>query len=383
MRPNPVVIGRVVLQNATQLRFVEHDQVIKALTPNRSDEALDVAVLPRRAWRGRMIADAHRVNAMGVSWAEGSIAVANQMTRCFIPREGVGHLPSDPLGSRIGSDADRDHPPAGVTQDHQAVEQLERDSAYDEEVQRSDARNVIAQESLPTLGRWSPAPDHIPADGRFSDFDSKHQQFAVDPRCTPQRVLAAHPPNKRSNLTINSWTAADVAELPAPVGAEPASMPADHGLRLDDDDRVQQRRIQSIQPYHQQAIDVPKSHPRRGLASQNYAGTYELEVLAKHYFNEQNQLHFEWEAYGSVGGSELRFDAFAGERLAQIKKVLGQEALHALLAQDLEKWKAEFRELEEQTKRDDEERAAAASAAMARIREAEKNTKQKTNEHAG
>ena len=32
------------------------------------------------------------------------------------------------------------------------------------------------------------------------------------------------------------------------------------------------------------------------------AGTYELEVLAKHYFNEQNQLHFEWEAYGSVGG---------------------------------------------------------------------------------
>ena len=79
----------------------------------------------------------------------------------------------------------------------------------------------------------------------------------------------------------------------------------------------------------------------------------------------------------------MRFDAFAGERLAQIKKVLGQEALHALLAQDLEKWKAEFRELEEQTKRDDEERAAAASAAMARIREAEKNTKQKTNEHAG
>ena len=47
MRPNLVVIGSVILQNATQMRFVEHDQVIKAFATNRADEALDVAVLPR------------------------------------------------------------------------------------------------------------------------------------------------------------------------------------------------------------------------------------------------------------------------------------------------------------------------------------------------
>src|SRR6266851_4017489 len=97
---------------------------------------------------------------------------------------------------------------------------------------------MIAQESLPTLGRWSAAPSNISADGRFSDFDAKHQQFAVDARCAPQRVLAVHAPDQRSHLAINPWTAADVARLPAPVGAETASVPADHGLRLDDDDRV-------------------------------------------------------------------------------------------------------------------------------------------------
>ncbi len=47
MRPDLVVIGSAILQNATQLRFVEDDQVIEAFAPNRSDEALDVAVLPR------------------------------------------------------------------------------------------------------------------------------------------------------------------------------------------------------------------------------------------------------------------------------------------------------------------------------------------------
>src|SRR5208282_3285664 len=150
MRPDLVVIGSIVLQNPTQLRFVEHDQVIEAFAPNRSDEPFDVAILPWRAGRGRMIADLHCPNAMRVGWAESPVAVTNQMTRRFIPGESVSHLPSDPLGSWIGSDADRDQPPAGVMQDHQAIEQLERDRAYDEQIQRSNAANVIA--AIPILG---------------------------------------------------------------------------------------------------------------------------------------------------------------------------------------------------------------------------------------
>src|ERR1700731_571590 len=111
-----------------------------------------------------MIADPHCPNAMGVGWAEGLVAVANQMTWRFIPGESVSHLPSDPLGSWIGSDADRDQLPAGVTQDYQAVEQLERDGPYYEQIQRGNVSGMIAREGLPTL-RWrSAASDHIPAD---------------------------------------------------------------------------------------------------------------------------------------------------------------------------------------------------------------------------
>jgi hypothetical protein len=43
MRQDLVVLG---IQNATQMRFVEHDQVIEAFAPNRADEALDVTILP-------------------------------------------------------------------------------------------------------------------------------------------------------------------------------------------------------------------------------------------------------------------------------------------------------------------------------------------------
>src|SRR5208337_475137 len=102
---------------------------------------------------------------MGVGWAEGPVAVTNQMTWRFIPGESVCHLPCDPLLSRISSDADRDQLPAGVMQDHQAVEQLERDGAHYEQIDGSDASGMIAQKGLPTLGWWSAASDHIPADG--------------------------------------------------------------------------------------------------------------------------------------------------------------------------------------------------------------------------
>ncbi len=68
------------------MRFVKHDEVIEAFAPNRSDEALDVAVLPRRARCDRMIADPHCTNAMGVGWAEDTVAVANQMIWLCLPR---------------------------------------------------------------------------------------------------------------------------------------------------------------------------------------------------------------------------------------------------------------------------------------------------------
>jgi hypothetical protein len=58
-----------------------------------------------------------------------------------------------------------------------------------------------------------------------------------------------------------------MAGLPAPEGAESALVPADHGLRLNDNDRVKERRVQTIQLYEQQPIDVQEPHALRVLAA--------------------------------------------------------------------------------------------------------------------
>ena len=40
-----IVIESVIPQNATQLRFADHDEVVERFAPNRADEPLDVAIL--------------------------------------------------------------------------------------------------------------------------------------------------------------------------------------------------------------------------------------------------------------------------------------------------------------------------------------------------
>ena len=49
--PDLIVIRSVSLQHAAQVRFAEHDEVVERFATDRSDEPLNVPVLPRRAWR--------------------------------------------------------------------------------------------------------------------------------------------------------------------------------------------------------------------------------------------------------------------------------------------------------------------------------------------
>src|ERR1700722_12285039 len=53
--------------------------------PNRSDEPLDEALLPRRARYGRMNHDPHCTNAAYISRTECAVVIAKQMTRRFVP----------------------------------------------------------------------------------------------------------------------------------------------------------------------------------------------------------------------------------------------------------------------------------------------------------
>jgi hypothetical protein len=58
--PYLVVIGGVFRNNSPKVFCVGHDQMIRALVPDRADQALSISILPRRAERRRPVPDPHR-----------------------------------------------------------------------------------------------------------------------------------------------------------------------------------------------------------------------------------------------------------------------------------------------------------------------------------
>jgi hypothetical protein len=100
----------------------------------------------------------------------------------------------------------------------------------------SDSFAVITQKSQPTVGRfWIPGRSSHPAgDGCLRYIQSEHQEFAMDSRCTPGRILRHHPEDQRTGLLGDPPTTADSFSCFAehrPIQFEPGSMPAHDRVR--------------------------------------------------------------------------------------------------------------------------------------------------------
>src|SRR5947209_1254294 len=94
------------------------------------------------------------------------------------------------------------------------------------------------------------------------------EQFAVDTRCSPKRVLDAYSPDQSAQLRADLRPAAKRARLPTPVATKAGPMPTDERLGTDDRDDLQHRRKPSIQLDQEQAIAVGEADATSHLPPQ-------------------------------------------------------------------------------------------------------------------
>ena len=141
--------------------LAEHDDMVQAFAPNRTDQPFGIRVLPGRPWSDRVVADAHRLEAASEHGTIDTIAIADEVFWRGAPRKSLSDLARDPFGRGIGRHGGPHQQATGQMDDDQAIEQAEAYGRHHEQVDGGDTVGVIAQEGLPALRRRTPALDHV------------------------------------------------------------------------------------------------------------------------------------------------------------------------------------------------------------------------------
>src|SRR3989475_6111381 len=228
--------------------FADHDDVVQAFTSNRADHPLGIRVLPRRAGRNDGLLDVQHLGLTRKSFSIDLVSVTDQMAWGLLQPARLDQLPPSPIRGRMFRDIKMHQPPPVVAQHHEDEQDPKGRRGHREEIQRDQILGVILQKRAPRQRRRPPRPEHVLRDRRLRDRQTQLQQFAMDPRRTPERIGAADPPNQISELRPDRGPTASASTLPRPVAPEPLPVPADHGLSP--------HQLQRIPP----ALPEPRQH---------------------------------------------------------------------------------------------------------------------------
>ena len=224
-------------------------------------EAFPWAEAPRYLIRDRDrvygAAVTHRLRAMGIcdkpiapgspwqnGFAErliGSIRreCTDQVARGLSPRECLCDLTCDPFRGRMGCDIHPDKFSALQSNDDEDIEQVKTNGRGNEQVDSGDVGRMAAQEGAPSKGGRSASLDHILRDAGLSDLKAELEQFVMDARRSPQRIVNAHPPDQSAQVRVDLRSASKGTGFPTPIPAEAGSVPSHEGLRAENRDGLE------------------------------------------------------------------------------------------------------------------------------------------------
>ena len=257
MNPIFMEVRDVVTEQASDVLFVQRNDVVQDLSPAAADPSFRDAILPGRL-DARLPGLQTRCLQKGDDIAiEFRIAVEHDVTiwACFGKR--LPQLLHDPLGSRMAGHVAVQNLASRMLDDEETVEQLERNRRHGEKVECHDHFAVILQKGKPTIARITAAADgsQISSDGSFRNGEAELHKLPVNPRSAPVGVLFRQATDQNSHLVADLRPAAARPGPPSPVQAKAGTVPSDDRLRLDDDEDVGRSRPQGLQSRPEEPIE--------------------------------------------------------------------------------------------------------------------------------
>ncbi len=212
--------------------LAENDDMVQALAAHRADEALREGILPR-AVRGREdFLDPHALHAEPKLLAVDLVAVAEEIGRCGVVREGVHDLLGGPVGGGMLGHVEVDDPSAMVSEHDENEEHAQACGGDREEVEGDEVSDMIGKERPPSLGgRGAPLREQ-PGDGSFGHIDAELEELGMDSRGAPEWIRRGDSPDEGFNLGVDGRaTAGGPGGELGPVLAETTPLPPQDGVR--------------------------------------------------------------------------------------------------------------------------------------------------------
>src|SRR5882762_10332404 len=232
-----VVVSNILRKQASQVAFVNCDDVIQEITPATPYPALCDSILPRTSERGADRTHAQGPNRCGDFQSILGITIKDDEPRSGSKWKRFSQLLDDPRACRMLGDIEVQDTPTIVTDDEKAIEHAEGDRRNSKEVHRGNRFPVITEKGKPALGwlRLSRCPFHPTTDRSLRDFKTEHEKLAVDAWRSPRWVLDDHPEDQFLNLLRRLSSSGGPPDLgdQLPVQTESAPVPPHHGFGRD------------------------------------------------------------------------------------------------------------------------------------------------------
>src|SRR3989454_2509960 len=152
----PVVVREVASQGAAQVPFAKNADVIQTLAPDGADEPLREGVLPRALRRREDFTNTPALHALPEHVTVDRVAIAEEIGRGGVVREGVHDLLGRPGSGGMLGDIEVEDAPAVVGEHDEDEQNAQARGGNSEEIDGDEIPDVIGQEGAPRLRRrWT------------------------------------------------------------------------------------------------------------------------------------------------------------------------------------------------------------------------------------
>jgi hypothetical protein len=209
--------------------------------------------------RRENLLDPHALHAVPKWLAVDLVAVAEEIGRGGVFREGVHDLLGDPVGGGVLGHVEVDDAPSMVSEHDDDEEDAEASGGHGKEVDRDQVPDMVSQERSPGLGGLGTALRDQARDGALGHVEAKLQELAMDSWGAPERVRGGHARDQNLDLGVDRRppSGGPAREL-GPVLAEATPLPPQDGVGSDDHEGLSPPGPDPGEPDPEEAVSCTK-----------------------------------------------------------------------------------------------------------------------------